>query len=126
DLLDTLIDLLQNSIEDGYVTSDNVTQINKFIESPIINVYIDDLDRGWLGGKADIIRISALFNAIRDINNSNKKIQFRVSLRSDVYFLVRTSDESTDKLQSSVIWYRWSYRQILALLVKRVSTFFGK
>jgi|GEM_PF-273087 len=101
--------------------------LNLFLENPIINVYIDDLDRGWEGTKNDITKISTLLNAVRDIiGTENRKLQFKISLRSDVYFLYRTSDESTDKTQGSVIWYRWTHHEILGLLVKRVRTFFAK
>lgn len=91
-----------------------------------INVYLDDLDRGWQGRKEDITRISALFNAVRDISNDNRNIRFKIALRSDVYFLVRTSDESTDKTEGAVVWYSWTNHEILALLVKRIETFFGR
>lgn len=120
-----LMEQLDAAIDEGHVAQDKIDLIDKFTDNSIINIYIDDLDRGWIGGKSDIIRISALLNAVRDISNTNRKIQFKISLRSDVYYLVRTSDESTDKIQSSVIWYRWTYNEILALLVKRVTTFFG-
>jgi len=63
---------------------------------------------------------------VRDLSRDNDGLHFRISLRSDVYFLVRTSDESTDKIGGSVIWYAWTNHQILALLVKRVETFFGR
>jgi hypothetical protein len=125
DLHGFLLGLLDVAIDEGQVAHDKISLIEKFQDTSIFNVYIDDLDRGWLGGQSDIIRISALLNAVRDISNTNRKIQFKISLRSDVYFLVRTSDESTDKIQSSVIWYKWTYNEILALLVKRVTTFFG-
>ncbi|MFK4750826.1 P-loop ATPase, Sll1717 family [Oceanobacter antarcticus] len=91
-----------------------------------ISVYIDDLDRGWEGRKSDIQRISALLNAIRDISTENRGIYFRISLRSDVYYLARTSDESTDKTESSVIWHTWSNYEILVLLVKRIESYFGR
>lgn len=68
-------------------------------------------------------KISALLNAVRDIASENKGVVFRISLRSDVYYLVRTSDESTDKIEGSVVWYSWSNHEILALLVKRVDQF---
>jgi len=100
--------------------------VNNFLNSSEINVYIDDLDRGWEGKKGDISKISALLNAIRDINNENKNIRFKIALRSDVYFLVRTSDESTDKTESAVVWYSWTNHEIFALLVKRIETFFGR
>jgi hypothetical protein len=100
--------------------------ITNLSQNRIITVYIDDLDRGWEGKKDDIRKISALLNAIRDISNENIGIRFRVSLRSDVYYLVRTSDESTDKIEGSVVWYSWTNHEILVLLIKRIETFFGR
>jgi hypothetical protein len=99
---------------------------DRFLNANALNVYIDDLDRGWKGNSEDVQRISALLNALRDLSNSNRGLRFRVALRSDVYFLVRTADESTDKLESSVIWHAWENHQILALLVKRILTYYGE
>ncbi|HEY3326369.1 MAG TPA: hypothetical protein VGK14_04295 [Novimethylophilus sp.] len=100
--------------------------IEEFLKSGRIYVYLDDLDRGWQGRPNDIKKISALLNAVRDIAAESKGISFRVSLRSDVYYLARTSDESTDKIEGSVIWYSWTNHEILALLVKRIDQFFGR
>lgn len=100
--------------------------LDNFLSTKKIIVYIDDLDRGWEGKKDDISRISALLNAIRDMANDNPGLLFKVSLRSDVYYLVRTSDESTDKIEGSVVWYKWTNHEILVLLIKRILTFFGE
>jgi hypothetical protein len=100
--------------------------ITKFLKKAAITVYIDDLDRGWQGQREDIQNLSALVNALRDLSSENPGLKFKLSLRSDVYFLLRTSDESTDKLEGSVVWFSWSNHEILALLVKRVETFFGR
>ncbi|AUD79595.1 hypothetical protein CW740_10220 [Kangiella profundi] len=108
------------------LTASKEAVLRDFLKNNKISVYIDDLDRGWQGRKHDILRISALLNAIRDISTENRGIFFRVSLRSDVYYLARTSDESTDKTENSVIWYSWTNHEILALLVKRVESYFGR
>jgi hypothetical protein len=100
--------------------------IENFIKKKKIIVYIDDLDRGWQGKKDDVMRISALLNAIRDMANESPGLCFKVSLRSDVYFLVRTSDESTDKIEGSIVWYKWTNHEIFVLLIKRILTFFGE
>jgi hypothetical protein len=100
--------------------------IDDFLKSGKIYVYLDDLDRGWQGNTKDIRRLSALLNAVRDLASESNGVSFRISLRSDVYYLVRTSDESTDKIEGSVIWYSWTNHEILALLAKRVGQFFGK
>lgn len=91
-----------------------------------VRIYLDDLDRGWTASRESILRLSALINALRDLIQNQPGLQFRVSLRSDVYFLVRTSDESTDKIEGSVVWLGWDNHEILALLVKRVEAFFGR
>jgi hypothetical protein len=100
--------------------------VSQFLRGTTIDVYVDDIDRGWEGRKEDIQRISALINAMRDLSTDNPGLRFKLSLRSDVYFLVRTSDESTDKIEGSVVWYSWSNHEIFVLLVKRIETFFGR
>ena len=75
--------------------------------------------------EAEYIRISALLNAVRDMCNETNELCFRISLRSDVYYLVRTADESTDKVDGNVLWLRWTEHELLALLVKRVQHYFS-
>lgn len=100
--------------------------LDHFLKKKRISVYIDDLDRGWQGRKQDNSRISALLNAVRDLSSESRGINFRISLRSDVYYLVRTSDESTDKIEGSVVWHSWTNHEIFVLLVKRIESFFGR
>lgn len=100
--------------------------IDQFTKTGNIYIYLDDLDRGWEGRSQDIKRISALLNAIRDMSSDTPGLHFRVSLRSDVYYLVRTSDESTDKIEGSVVWQSWTNHEILALLAKRIDNYHGK
>jgi hypothetical protein len=100
--------------------------LSKYASNQKVFVYVDDLDRGWEGKPIDIRRISALLNALRDMTADFPGLYFRVALRTDVYFLVRTSDESTDKIDGSVIWYTWTNHEIFKILVKRVSLFFGR
>jgi hypothetical protein len=100
--------------------------ITKYLKNATITVYVDDLDRGWQGRREDIEGLSALVNALRDLSNENPGLRFKLSLRTDVYFSLRTADESTDKLEGSVIWFSWTNHEILALLVKRIETFFGR
>lgn len=125
-----------NFLTDTFKDSEKIKQINpipaskkiisSFLNTKLLNIYIDDLDRGWQGKMHDVHKISALINSVRDIASENKGISFRIGLRSDVYFLYRTSDESTDKIEGSVIWLAWTNHEILFMLVKRIETFFGK
>jgi hypothetical protein len=100
--------------------------VAQFLKTQTLRIYIDDLDRGWQATKTDIMNISALLNAIRDLCGSDTRLQIRIGLRSDVYFLVRTSDESTDKIERNIIWLTWTNHEILTVMAKRVATYFGK
>ena len=42
-----------------------------------------------------------------------------------MYTLYRKNDESTDKVEGDVIWLAWSNFDILAMLTKRIITYFG-
>lgn len=99
--------------------------IANFMKDEVVRVYVDDLDRGWKARPSDITNISALLNAIRDLCGADRRLQFRIGLRSDVYYLVRTSDESTDKIDRNVTWLTWSNHEILVLMAKRIATYFG-
>jgi hypothetical protein len=43
-----------------------------------------------------------------------------------VYFLVRTSDESTDKIERHVIWLDWTNHEVLAVIAMRILTYFDE
>lgn len=126
-----VLDFLRTTLKANQQDSISLTSVNQllikgFLENGLITVYIDDLDRGWEGKREDVRRVSTLLNAVRDLARDNNGIRFRVSLRSDVYYLVRTSDESTDKIEGSVIWQSWTNHEIFVMLVKRFETFFGR
>lgn len=118
--------VLDNKIKEVGISDSDKMIMSNFLSKKRIVVYIDDLDRGWESRQSDIRRISALLNAVRDLSNDNRGLQFRISLRTDVFYLVRTSDESTDKIGDSVIWHSWSNHEILLLLIKRIETFYGR
>ncbi len=99
--------------------------VDQYLKNRKIVIYVDDLDRAWNGSKQNIYRISALLNAVRDMCNETNELCFRISLRSDVYYLVRTADESTDKIDGNVLWLKWTEHELLALLVKRVQSYFN-
>jgi len=94
-----------------------------FLRNNRVNVYIDDIDRGWSARPQDIINLSALLNALKDISGRDSAIQCRIALRSDVYFLVRTSDESTDKIEQDIVRLFWNNDEILRLMAYRIATY---
>ena len=124
--LPNLLDILNIWLKTKGVSANKAIrdEIFHLCQNKTINVYIDDLDRGWSASLQDKLKMSALLNALRDISREYTGIHFIISVRSDVYYLVRTSDESTDKLESSCIWFSWSNHEILAMLIKRIKHYF--
>jgi hypothetical protein len=123
------IDFLQSTFKtDNYANLSGAKRaiVDDFLKNGKIFVYLDDLDRGWQGNPQDVKKLSALLNAVRDLASECKGVCFRISLRSDVFYLVRTSDESTDKIEGSVLWYAWTNHEILAMLVKRIEHYHGR
>ncbi len=119
-----LIDLLKVKFPTAVSESQSAI-LRQFSQEAELRVYLDDIDRGWSASEEDIRSISALLNAVRDMSGEDNRISFRIALRSDVYFLVRTSDESTDKIERNIIWLTWDNHQILTIIAKRILTFFG-
>lgn len=99
---------------------------NSLFNEKQLVVYLDDLDRGWENTNDDMRNLSAMLNAVRDLSRNMQNLKFRIALRSDVYYAVRTSDETTDKIDGSVIWQSWTNHEILVMLIKRIETFFGR
>lgn len=93
-------------------------------ESFKIHIYIDDLDTGYKGTQAQNESIIALFTAIREMIRVNRQLVFRVTLRVDVYDNIRQVDESSDKIQGVKHVLLIKNHEILAMLTKRVVTFF--
>lgn len=106
--------------------SDVIMLRQSFLREERVRVYLDDLDRGWSASQEDIHNISALINAARDICNDDPRIQIRTGLRSDAYYLYRTSDESTDKVEGNVIRLMWNRHDILTVMALRVATYLKK
>lgn len=95
-----------------------------FMNNKELTLYLDDLDRGWTGKPQDAKRYGAMFEAIRDLQRENPTLRVRVGLRTDLYALIRSSDNSSDKWQTAVVHHAWTNHQTFVLLIKRVCTYF--
>ena len=123
-VIGTIAGILKSRLPD---VNDTITRnvVENFLHDQKVYVYIDDIDRGWDASPSSIRNISALLNAIRDLAGADTRLMFRIGLRSDVYYLVRTSDESTDKIERNVVWLSWTNHEILAVMAARIETYFG-
>lgn len=89
-----------------------------------VRLYMDDLDRGWSATEDDRLRMVALINALGDLTSDIPTLRARVSIRTDVYLLIRGTDQSMDKFEGNVVWCNWENHDILIALIKRMFTYF--
>jgi energy-coupling factor transporter ATP-binding protein EcfA2 len=89
------------------------------------HILVDDIDIEWTGDTSTIRRTSAMINAIRKLVQEYAMLYFKVSIRTDAYYQYRKSDESTDKIGTRLVWLKWDNNELLALLAKRIITYFG-
>ena len=99
--------------------------LQRLLEKKKVKLYIDDLDRGWEATERDRKRLAALINSLGDMTSDIRGLQVRISVRADVYALVRGTAEFTDKFETSEVWCSWSNHEILVALVKRIYSHFG-
>jgi hypothetical protein len=91
-----------------------------------VRIYMDDLDRGWSATEDDRLRMVALINALGDLTADIPTLRVRVSIRTDVYLLIRGTDQSMDKFEGNVVWCKWENHDILIALIKRMFTYFNQ
>lgn len=68
--LNALFDAARNYIKENtskVVDAAGQALIASYARNEKIRIYIDDLDRGWQARRSDIVSISALLNAVRDL-----------------------------------------------------------
>ena len=87
ELIAKVRELFQSNKTTALIDAAGKALVAGFLKHNTIRVYIDDLDRGWKAKTEDIENISALLNAVRDFCGSDNRVQIRVALRTDVYFL---------------------------------------
>lgn len=132
DLIQKITSMIQGAIKRNIVQNDiaDMTQgeqqiVARLLQDKKIILYFDDLDAGWEATASQRKRLSALILALRNMTSDIHGLKARLALRTDVYTLLRESDESTDKFENYVINCNWNNHDILILLIKRILTYFN-
>ena len=81
---------------------------------------IDDLDATFQMTNEECLELSTFFSACRYLCQDIKDIKFRITMRSDVWPIIRRYDESLDKLDQYVFEILWKQRDFRELLYLRI------
>lgn len=95
----------------------------RMIKTKNIRLFFDDFDLDWKGNKSDILRIKSFLLSLSDMTSDIVGLSARVALRTDVYEMIR-NEEFSDKFESCIIKCKWTNREILQALSKRICTYF--
>jgi hypothetical protein len=85
-------------------------------------ILIDDLDATFQNTDAECLELSTFFSACRYLAQDMDDICFRITMRTDVWPIVRRYDESLDKMEQYVRDIVWEQADFRRLLYKRIKS----
>lgn len=97
-------------------------EILKRINNPKIIFLIDDLDATFQNTDNEKMSLSTFFSACRYLSQDIKDIAFRVTLRTDIWPIIRRYDESLDKIEQYIVPINWNVKDFRNLLCKRIQS----
>jgi hypothetical protein len=124
-LVGCLVERLQSLLEKGRgitkISGKNEIELLKRAKDRDVWIIIDDLDATYQNTAYESVSLATFFSACRYLTQDLKGIFFRVSMRIDVWALLRRYDESLDKVEqyvSEILWHQRDFLQLLSLRIK--------
>lgn len=100
----------------------NEVELLKRLEAPDLWILIDDLDATFQNTTEECIAISTFFSACRYLAKDVKGVAIRVTMRSNVWAIIKRFDESLDKLDQYVHEITWAEADFRRLLYRRIKS----
>jgi hypothetical protein len=98
----------------------NEIELLKRFENKKVWFLVDDLDATYQRTESENLELSTFFSACRNLSSQVTGITFRITMRTDVWPLIRRYDESLDKFEQYVHDITWSQANFRTLLFKRI------
>lgn len=123
-LFSALADRFRKAIEKIGVANEKIT-ITENIKilsrtQRTILLLIDDVDATFQNTQEEKLELSTLFSACRSLINKVEGLSIRITIRADVWPIVRKYDESLDKVEQYIHDIQWSEEDFTKILVKRI------
>jgi len=100
----------------------NEVELLKRAKSRQLWILVDDLDATFQNTPAECLSISTFFSACRYLTKDVKGVSIRVTMRSNVWSIIRRYDESLDKLEQYVHEITWAESDFRRLLYRRIKS----
>lgn len=99
----------------------NEIELLRRVRSRPVWVLVDDLDATFQNSDRERVALSTFFTACRYLCRDLESFNVRVTMRTDVWPVIRRHDEALDKMDQYVRELRWSEEEYRRLLARRVS-----
>lgn len=122
-LVGCLLDRLQSILDRGGTTKIPIRDeidVLKRVKNRKVWILIDDLDATYQNTDAESLELATFFSACRYLLQDMKDIFIRVTMRTDVWALIRRYDEALDKADQYVHEIMWTQDDFLSFLAKRI------
>ncbi len=119
-LTDRLTRLLPAKLTKERIHATNDVELLKRFKGKNVWLLVDDLDATYQRTDVENLELSTFFSACRQLASESQGILFRVTMRTDVWPLLRRYDEALDKFEQYHKDITWSQDDFRALLAKRI------
>jgi hypothetical protein len=102
------------------IPAKNEIELLKRAKDRNVWIIVDDLDATYQNTDPESLSLATFFSACRYLTQDMKGVFFRVSLRTDVWALIRRYDEALDKVGQYVQEILWAQEDFLGLLYLRI------
>jgi len=98
----------------------NEVEILKRAKPGPVWLLVDDLDATFQNTEAECLELSTFFSACRYLTRDLEGVSIRVTMRTDVWPVIRRHDEALDKVEQYVLALTWTEEDYRKLLARRV------
>lgn len=129
-LVSALADRLQAFFPKGGTsklgTADAIALLGRYKQRPQLWILVDDLDATFQNTNKENVELGTFFSACRYLAQDIPDLYFRVTMRTDVWSIVRRFDESLDKLEQYVQEITWPLAEFRRILFRRIKAHVDK
>lgn len=111
-----------SKIERERVEVGNQVELLKRLEKKKVILLVDDLDATYQRTDQENLELSTFFSACRYLSTEVGGIIFRITMRTDVWPMIRRFDEALDKMDQYIQEITWSQADFRRLLYKRIES----
>jgi hypothetical protein len=104
---------------------DNKALLSRYFSGSDESVWllVDDIDATFGGSDDEILRLATFFSACRDLASNYRGLTIRISVRSDVWSLIRRKNEALDKAEQYIFDIHWTKKEFRKLLSERILSY---